>query len=412
MRRFLRTLLAVSVTAVGATVPVGAAAAAAPGDNCAEPGQAIAPVPWQQQLLNPERIWPFARGGGVTVAVLGSGVDAEHPQLRNRVESGFDAVAGGGGANSDCLGVGTQVAGVIAARQATSVAFAGLAPDATILPVRVLPDRQLGPAVVEPAVMTRAINAAVDRGADVIAVPVVSYSGSDAMRAAVERAVTKGVVVVAAAGDLGDVNGGNPVSYPAAYDGVIGVGAITRSGDRWMRSQYGNYVDLVAPGADIVTLQRGRGQTVAEGTGLACGFVAGAVALAKAKRRDLDVAELTRLLFATASPTPAGPAYGHGIVDPYAAVNDQVSKASPTPLPALVRPASEGTSAWARSRDFALVGALVAVLAVLVVLVVAIALPRGRRRLWRATIAAAPPHRAGPEEPGPPVLLFDDQPAG
>src|SRR5215470_393101 len=95
------------------TVP---AAVAAPADNCAQPGQDYTPVPWQQQALAPERAWPFSRGSGVTVAVLSTGVDANQAQLRGRVSPGFDAATGSGTAADDCLGNGTQVAGVIAAQ--------------------------------------------------------------------------------------------------------------------------------------------------------------------------------------------------------------------------------------------------------------------------------------------------------
>src|SRR5262249_9647275 len=78
--------------------------ALARADVCAEPGQEFKSVPWQQQMLAPSRVWPLTRGGGTTVAVLDSGVDAAHPRLAGRVSPGFDALAGSGAANTDCLG--------------------------------------------------------------------------------------------------------------------------------------------------------------------------------------------------------------------------------------------------------------------------------------------------------------------
>ncbi|MCW6010065.1 S8 family serine peptidase, partial [Micromonospora sp. CPCC 205371] len=200
-------------------------ASAAPGDNCADPGQVYTPVPWQQQMLGPDRVWPFTQGGGVTVAVLSSGVDAGHPQLAGQVSQGFDAVANSGRADNDCLGLGTQVAGVIAARQVSSIGFAGVAPRVTILPIRVIGDRGSGGAVAEPAILARGINAAVQRGANVIAVAAVSYTDSPALQGAVANAIGNGVVVVAGAGDAGRGRGGGPPPGPARLAGGARAGA-------------------------------------------------------------------------------------------------------------------------------------------------------------------------------------------
>jgi hypothetical protein len=292
------------------------------------------------------------------------------------------------------------------------VGFVGLAPGVTIVPVRVLATGGFGPPPVDPAALARGINWAADHNVDVIDVSLVTYSDDQAVGAAVANALAKGTIVVAAVGDLGDTNGGNQTPYPAAYDGVIGVGAIDQAGNRWPGSQHGPYVDLVAPGAAVPTAQRGGGMTEASGTGVASGFVAAAAALTRAKRGGLTVSQVRRLLTATATPAPLGadsPEYGHGVVNPYGAVNDQTTNGSPAPLPALVRPASEQASAWARSRDLALAGAAGAVLVVLAVLGVAVALPRGRRRFWRPALAALPKAPAEPEEPGPPAPLFGER---
>ena len=96
-------------------VPAAAAPRAPASQKCVEAGPTVAEVPWGQRMLGPERVRPFSTGGGEIVAVLDSGVDATHPQLKDRVLEGFDAVAGSGPANRDCLGTGTQVAGVIGA---------------------------------------------------------------------------------------------------------------------------------------------------------------------------------------------------------------------------------------------------------------------------------------------------------
>jgi membrane-anchored mycosin MYCP len=388
----------------------GSPAMAAEVENCAAAGELVRTVPWPQTMLDPQRVWQFTRGGGVTVAVLDSGVDAGQPQLADKVDPGFDAVAGGGRADNDCLGTGTQVAGVIAARQVPSVGFAGVAPSVRILPIRVIGEQRSDGAVADPGVLARGITAAVAGGAEVIAVSTITYTDSPALQDAVTDAQNHGVIVVAAVGDRGDTNDANPRPYPASYQGVIGVGAIEQSGARWSKSQHGRYVDLVAPGAEVVTLQRAGGMTAATGTGIACGFVAGVAALVRARHsRDTPASTIRQLVTATAVPAADRLEYGSGVVNPYAAVNDQVTKSSAIPLPALVRPSHQGSSVWARSRELAVTGTLIAVGAVVLVLLLAVALPKGRRRFWRSGLAAAPPKTAETDEPSPPVLLFDER---
>jgi membrane-anchored mycosin MYCP len=407
-----RVLCAVVAACVAAAVCAAVPSPAMAAPKCADPGENLAPVPWSQQMLAPESVWPFTRGDGITVAVLDSGVDANHPQLKGRVSSGFDAVAGSGSANTDCLGTGTQVAGVIAGRKVASSGFTGWAPGVTILPIRVVVDRTSAGLIADPHVLARGIKVAVDAGATVIAVSAISYSGTDELHGAVDNALAKGVVVIAAVGDQGDANGANPTPYPAQYTGVLGVGAMGQTGQRWSKSQHGEYVDLVAPGAEVATLQRGHGMTVVDGTGVACGFVAATVALVRNRRgpgaRDL---EIRQVVLGTTTPTPGGPDYGHGLVNPYAAVNNQVVKASPVPLPALARSTPDTASVWARSRDLATVGTAFALLAVLCVVLATATLPRGRRRFWRAGTAPTPRSTTEPDEPGPPLPLFEDRPA-
>lgn len=395
--------------AVGVSL-VAAPAAVAQSEDCAPPGEPYQAVPWSQRMVAAERVWPFTQGRGVTVAVLASGVDAEHPQLAGRVREGFDAVAEGGSADTDCLGLGTQVAGVIAARQLPDSGFAGVAPGARILPVRVIDGRSFGTPVADPDVLAAGIRWAAQR-ADIIVVAVPAYSDDDDLEAAVSEAVDEGALVVAAAGDLGGETDGNPAPYPASYDDVLGVGAVDQDTVRWPGSQYGRYVDLVAPGAAVVTLQRGDGMVAVDGTGVAAGFVAGAAALVRAADQDAPPWEIARRLTVTATPAPGGswsPEYGRGVVNPYAAVHDRLVTATPSALPAVTRPVPEEHPEWLHSRQVAVAGALGALVLVVGVIATAAALPRGRRRLWRPAIAPTPSTDREPEEPGPPVQLFDE----
>jgi membrane-anchored mycosin MYCP len=392
------------------TVPLAAPASAA---ECADPGQDVKTVPWAQQMLGPSRVWPITRGAGVTVAVLDSGVDAGHAQLAGRVDAGVDALAGSGTANTDCVGTGTQVAGVIVGQSSNGIGFAGVAPAARVLPIRVIAQRGLGNAnSTTPAALAKGINTAIDAGAQVIDVAVPTYTDDAALRAAVQRALSRQVLVVAAVGDLGGLNGGNPTPYPAAYNGVLGVGAVNETGARLDSSQYGDYVDLVAPGENILTLQRASGLITVSGTGVASGFVSGVAALVRAHTPALGAVDVARQLTATAAPAAGGPdspQTGHGIVNPAGAVSDQLVAGGPRPLAPVTRPSAESSPELALSRRWALIGTGIAFCAALLVAAVAAALPRGRRRRWRAGQPPPPRLRTEPEEPGPPVLLFDTE---
>ncbi|WP_229071908.1 S8 family serine peptidase [Actinoplanes sp. DH11] len=412
MSRRLPAVLAGVVLGALAIVPaVPFPASAAPAvpvlardDNCAEPADVPAEAPWPRTMLALDAVWPFSRGGGVTVAVLSTGVDARHPQLRGRVLPGFDAVTGRGTADSDCTGTGTQIAGVVVAEPTAGNGVVGVAPYARVQPVRVMPDNPFGntPAAVAPLV--RGISWAVANRADVIVVATPVYREDEALRRAVADAVTRGVLVVAATGDT-ELMGTARVSYPAGYPGVLGVGAIGQNGEMWARSPAGDFVDVVAPGIAVPTVQRSRGLTVVDGTAVAAGYAAGAAAVTRGKRGDLLLTELQQLLVATAGPAPLTAAYGAGVVNPYGALTEQVVPPSARPLPQVQAAPVPDTAAERRRQELALAGAGLVALVVVAVVIATAAL---RRRVWRPGLAAPLPVIEEPIEPGPPVMLLDD----
>ncbi|MCI4065046.1 S8 family serine peptidase [Micromonospora sp. R77] len=406
MSRRLAAVLACVLSGVLVPVP----ASAAPGTNCAEPARVGAVPPWPRAMLTPDAVWPFTRGGGAVVAVLSTGVDADQPQLRGHVLPGFDAVSGRGRADTDCAGTGTQVAGVIAAQPADGSPAVGLAPGAQIQPVRVVPDDVAGTPVADPAWLARGISWAVARKVQVIVVATPVDRDTRALRDAVADAVSRGIVLVAATG-TGDGADGDRARkpYPAAYDGVLGVGAVDADGRIWADSPAGDFVDLVAPGVGVPTLQRGRGIVLVDGTGVAAGFVGASAALVGAKRGDLVGPDIVRALVATASPAPLDETYGAGVVNPYAALTNRVVTPSARPLPRVAGGSLAESGTERRRRDLAFGGSLLAVLAVVGVLVMTAA---ARRRRWRPGLPPVLPVVDEPVEPGPPVLLLADEPAG
>ncbi|MGW4677578.1 type VII secretion-associated serine protease mycosin [Micromonospora taraxaci] len=359
------------------------------------PASPVTAAPWPQRRYDPTRLAPLATGAGVTVAVVDSGVDRAHPQLAERVLTGTDLLDLGGDGSRDCAGHGTGVASIIAAAPRPGVAFHGLAPDARILPVRVseqqvVQGRESGRTVTADE-FARAIRWAVDHDADVINLSVVLYADDPEVRSAVRYAVDRDVVLVAAAGNLHD--SGDPQPFPAGYDGVIGVGAIGADGVRATFSQTGPYVDLVAPGSEVLTAAPGAGHHQVEGTSYAAPFVAATAALLRGYRPELSAAQVAERIIAAADPAPGvgqGGGYGAGVLNPYRAVTETGGSraAGPRQVTALADdradPAALARQARrASARDRALlVGVVVGMTAATVVLL-ALVLPRGARRRWR-----------------------------
>ncbi|MBL7257775.1 type VII secretion-associated serine protease mycosin [Paractinoplanes lichenicola] len=386
----------VAVTAVAAallTVPAPAQAKVV-CQTVAQPKPVASGVPLEDQMYDPKRLAPFATGAGVRVAVIDSGVDATHPQLRGHVTQGADFLHGERSGRQDCNGHGTAVASIIGAIPARNTGFQGLAPDAVIVPVRISEQQEIdGKAVGDrgtPAQFAEAIDWAVDQGdADVINLSLVMTDDNDAVRRAVERAVARGVVVVAAAGNK--AQDGNPTPFPAKYDGVIGVGATTPNGVRAPFSQRGDYVDIVAMGAPVTAAALADGHAPVQGTSFSAPFVAATAALLKQRFPNITPQGVERRLTATADPAPGGGPrsldYGFGALNPYRALTANLAPAAgPAPPPEVVNlndPAAAALEARRdRSRNLAMIFAAVGVGLVLLLGLIAAIVRQGRRRGW------------------------------
>jgi len=288
---------------------------------------------WALDVLHTQEAWRTTRGEGVTVAVLDTGVDADHPDLAGNVLPGKDLV-GFGARRGDGTWArhGTAMAGIIAGHghgDDNADGVMGLAPQAKILPVRVILEDD-DPArararTTRGGALAEGIRWAADHGADVINLSL----GDDSAAAhpdagedeAVQYALRKGAVVVASAGNGGEK--GDHVSYPAAYPGVIAVTAVDRYGTRASFSTRSWYASVCAPGVDIVIADPDRKYYEGWGTSAASAFVSGAVALVKAAHPGLTPAQIKKLLQDTARDAPAGgrdDSRGYGLIDPAAAL--------------------------------------------------------------------------------------------
>jgi membrane-anchored mycosin MYCP len=305
---------------------------------------APAAEPWAQQALRFASVWNRTRGGGVTVAVVDSGVDA-NPQFGDRVIPGPDLVAGtkpGIPPGADCVGHGTAVASIIAAAPVPGVSFTGVAPAARILSVKIS-----GTDTFPTSVTPQGIMDAVQFGADVINLSLATPDDVQGLRTAVEYALRHNVVVVAAAGnDIGqggtdpnDGNNGNEGSgpfYPAAYPGVLAVGAVGPGGVLAGFSDRYTPVGVTAPGVNVTSAYPGTFPAAYDaaqnGTSFAAAFVSGVVALVRSAHPGLNAAQVVARIEATAH-GGTSPGTGHGLVDPVRAVTavlpaEQVSAAS------------------------------------------------------------------------------------
>lgn len=305
---------------------------------------------WALDAINAPAAWATTRGAGVTVAVLDTGVDATHADLAGGVRKGRDFIGMGAEPGDPEWAVhGTAMAAIIAGRghgPDRDSGVLGVAPEAEILPVRVLledddPQRDEARASRSSA-LADGIRWATDQGVDVINLSLGDDSESahpaPEEDAAVRYALRKGVVVVASAGNGGTE--GNPVSYPAGYPGVIAVTAVDRTGGRAAFSTERWYATVSAPGKDVIVADPDGRYYSGWGTSAAAAFVSGSVALLRAVHPDLTPAQVKRLLTETAQDPPEGgrtDALGSGLVDAAAALEAAADLDSRASSPAAVR---------------------------------------------------------------------------
>jgi serine protease len=266
-------------------------------------------------------MWPTKVAAGMTIAVIDTGVDATHPDLAGQVLPGCRFLNGSStgqlGANDD-HGHGTHVAGIAAAVTNNRRGISGAAPGARILPVKVLDAKGSG----YTSNIANGIVFAANNGADVINMSLGGNSNSGAIAAAVAYARTNGVTVVAAVGNAALL--GNPTMYPAATPGVIGVAAVDSQIQRASFSNVGSYVDVAAPGVNILSTVPGRAYAAWSGTSMASPYAAAAVAIVQAARPGCTPDGIEARLRSGATDVGSGGRddfFGYGLVNPLRALS-------------------------------------------------------------------------------------------
>lgn len=313
---------------------------------------------WPYTLTHLDSAWDYASGSpAVTVAVLDTGVDPSQPDLSGSVLTGYNAFNGGTN-TADDFGHGTEVASVVAAHTNNGIGAAGVCDGCTIYPVKVLDANGSGPWDVVAAGVTNAANS----GVRVINLSLAGTFGSLTLQSAISYAESKGIIVVAAAGNAysNDPNTCNVQcgGYPAAYPGVLSVAASDYYDNLYAFSNHGTWVQVAAPGcAQVPVFQRdssgalvrdGSGMPIPNGYGGECGtsmaspFTAGLAALALSGDSLASGAQIQAAIESSATLT--GVDTVHGRVDALALFHTLGIANAPTnlTLPSLIGTARDG----------------------------------------------------------------------
>jgi type VII secretion-associated serine protease mycosin len=309
MRSDRRSTARLAVASAVVTVLVGLSSPPAFADS-------VRDAQWHLQYLRVAEAHKITKGGGVTVAVIDSGVEAQHPDLQGSILPGVNMTIlkeGSAVGWTDEDGHGTGMAGLVAAHGRGADGAIGIAPEAKVLPIRTMAregDRSAGYA--------DAVQFAIDHGAKVINMSFTEGTGGED-EDVIKKALAADVVLVGAAGNA---PADKEIIYPAAYPGVVAVGATDRDGRRAAQSVSGPAMALTAPGVDIMSTglksNEPSGYRVGSGTSGSAAIVSGVAALVRAKFPELSAEEVVHRLTATATDKGApgrDPEYGYGIVN-------------------------------------------------------------------------------------------------
>ncbi len=344
--------------------------------------------PWPLHRLQPEQAWPMSTGRGVKVAVIDSGVSSVHPKLHSKVDPGRDLVPPGAKGCDNTHG--TLVAAIIAATTSGDPTFYGVAPDARIVPIRVLPDASASNDPGMSARIAEAIRWAVGQKCQVINLSLYTDPSPD-LAAAVKFALDNDVVVVAAGGNVsGSPGTTQPAVYPASYEGVIGVGGIDENDQHVSSSVTGNHIAVAAPGVRIegpAPQGRGYGMDDKGGTSFAAGYVSGVAALIKAYQPDASPTDIQRRITLTADAPPGGrnQEVGYGVVNPYRALATNLEGGTnyTVAVPKALPPQHEPVDPLHGTKIAAAWIVPIALLTALLMMLIRPVLRRGRARGWQ-----------------------------
>lgn len=271
---------------------------------------------WHISKIGAPTAWDSTQGANVTIAVLDTGVNVAHPDLKDRLVAGFNAYDNNTDV-SDLCGHGTAVAGTAAASTNNALGVAGVAGAARIMPIRIAYKDTTGCHAYF-STIANGITHAADHGARIANVSFVGIAGSSAVKSASRYMKSKGGLVFISAGN-------DNIDENVTPDNAFIIVSSTDSYDKKSSfSSWGNFVSLSAPGSGIWTTNSALGYSVWNGTSFASPVSAGVAGLMMAVRPDLSAEQVESLLFSTSVDLGAAgrdPVFGYGRVDAAAAVN-------------------------------------------------------------------------------------------
>lgn len=291
---------------------------------------------WGLPKIEADKAWDLSHGSSsVKVAILDTGIDKDHPDLSSDLSSKVDDWVNFSSSYSedDLFGHGTHVAGIAAAITNNSTGVAGTGYDTHLLSVKVLGDDGSGAT----SWISNGIAWAADNGAQVINMSLGDYDYSQTLKDACDYAWGKGVVVVSSAGNCGQ--GGqrcpsiNPISYPASYESVIAVASTTSTDAKSSFSEYGDWVEVAAPGSSIYSTYPS-GYTLMSGTSMASPFVAGLAGLLFGANPSLTASQVRNFIEQNADEiSGTGTYWTYGRVNAYKSVLAATEGVTLTPTP-------------------------------------------------------------------------------
>lgn len=252
-------------------------------------------IPWGVRRIRAPKAWKYATGQMVKVAVIDTGVDFNHPDLKHALAHGVNLLQRGT-LPWDDNGHGTHISGTIAAAAAGSQGIWGTAPGTVIVPVKAF-DRN-GTAYISDII--EGIEWCMRHGIRLINMSFGMKHSSRAFREAVRNASRRGAIIVASAGNDGKRKG--RLDYPAQYPAAIAVGSTARKGRIAHFSNRSGRVQLYAPGKKIMSTWLNKGYAVLSGTSMSTSHVSGAIALALSVNPQLSAKRIRKLIYKTGRP--------------------------------------------------------------------------------------------------------------
>ncbi|UQZ87014.1 Thermophilic serine proteinase precursor [Paenibacillus konkukensis] len=270
---------------------------------------------WNLPNIETEQGWTISKGSDqIKVAIVDTGVDINHPDLKDQLISGYNVV-NTDAAPLDDVGHGTHVAGVIGAVVNNNIGVAGMSWYNRIMPVKVLDQSGAGSTYS----VAQGIIWATDHGAKVINMSLGNYADANFLHDAIKYAYDHDVVLIAASGNDNTETPG----YPAAYPEVFAVAATDSNKNKASFSNYGDYVDAAAPGVSIASTYPHNQYAALSGTSMASPHVTALAALIRSVNPDLKNTEVMQIMRETAQdigPKGKDKYYGHGLIDVVAAL--------------------------------------------------------------------------------------------